>query len=323
MTASNFDIQNSVDVTDAADFIPEMWAIETLAAYKANLVLAGLVSLIPHIGKIGDTIRIPVPGRSDANSKSGSSAVTVIAYADSTHKTVVIDQHYHYARLMDDIVELQALPSLRRFFTDDAGFALAKQVDTALVTLAATWGAGTAYIGTGANGAVIGDGTTAWVQTGSGNGSAISDAGVREVVQDFDDENVPSRDRFLVIPPVEKKRMLGNTRYTEQAFVGEVGMQNSIRNGLVGNLYGFEIFVSSNLASVDSSDCTTYRPALFFQRDSLVLAEQLTPRVQEQYKLEALGTLMVADTVYGVKTIRGDTAAEQGRGCRAVMVPAA
>ena len=97
MTASNFDIQNSVDTTDAADFVPEMWAIETLAAYKANLVLAGLVSLIPHIGKIGDVIRIPVPGRSDANSKTGSSAVTVIAYADSTHKTVTIDQHYHYA----------------------------------------------------------------------------------------------------------------------------------------------------------------------------------------------------------------------------------
>jgi hypothetical protein len=319
MTASNFDIQNSVDTTDAQDFVPEMWAIETLAAYKSNLVLAGLVSLIPHIGKIGDVIRIPVPGRSDANSKTGSSAVTVIAYADSTHKTVTIDQHYHYARIMDDIVELQALPSLRRFFTDDAGYALAKQVDTALVTLGAGWGSAAAAYG----GALAGDGTTAWVQTGSGNGSAISDAGVREIVQDFDDQNVPSRDRFLVIPPVEKKRMLGNTRYTEQAFVGEVGMQNSIRNGLVGNLYGFEIFVSSNLATVDSSDCTSYRPALFFQRDSLVLAEQLTPRVQEQYKLEALGTLMVADTVYGVQTIRGDTVAEAGRGCRAVMVPAA
>ncbi len=151
----------------------------------------------------------------------------------------------------------------------------------------------------------------------------LSDAGVREIVQDFDDEDVPGRDRFLVIPPVEKKRMLGNTRYTEQAFVGEVGMANSIRNGLVGDLYGFEIYVSSNLASVDASDCTTYRPALFFQRDSLVLAEQLTPRVQEQYKLEALGDLIVADALYGVQTIRGDVAGEAGRGAASIMVPAA
>ena len=319
MTASNFDVANSVDITDAADFIPEIWALETVAAYKANLVVAGLVSLIPHVGKVGDTIRIPAPARSAVNAKTASNAVTVIAYADSTHKSVVIDKHFHYARIMDDIVEIQAIPSLRRFFTDDAGYALAKQADTDLIQLANSWGSATDQYAA----ALVGDGTTTWLNTGSGNGSAISDAGVREIVQDFDDEDVPGRDRFLVIPPVEKKRMLGNTRYTEQAFVGEVGQANSIRNGLVGDLYGFEIFVSSNLETVDSSNCTSYRPALFFQRDSLVLVEQLTPRVQEQYKLEALGTLMVADAIYGVQTLRGDVSGEAGRGSRAVMVPAA
>ncbi len=316
--ASNFDIASSIDVADIADFVPEVWALETVAAYKANLVMAQLVSLIPHIGKKGDVIHIPAPSRAAASSKLRNTVVSLLTYADSVEKSVTIDQHFHYARLLEDVAEIQGLPSIRRFFTDDAGYALAKQTDTSLLQLAATWGAGTIY-----SDAVIGDGTTAWVQTGSGNGSAISDAGVREIVQDFDDEDTPGRDRFLVIPPVEKKRMLGNTRYTEQAFVGEVGMSNSIRNGLVGDLYGFEIYVSSNVETVDSSDCTSYRPALFFQRDSLVLAEQLTPRVQEQYKLEALGDLIVADALYGVSTIRGNVAAETGRGCRAMLVPAA
>jgi hypothetical protein len=280
--------------------------------------MAQLVSLIPHVGKKGDVIHIPAPTRASASAKSANTVVSLLTYADTTEKSVTIDKHFHYARLLEDVAEIQGLPSIRRFFTDDAGYALAKQTDTSLLQLAATWGGGTAY-----STAVIGDGTTAWVQTTSGNGSAISDAGVREVVQDFDDEDVPSRDRYIVIPPVEKKRMLGNTRYTEQAFVGEVGMNNSIRNGLVGDLYGFEIYVSSNLETIDSSDCTSYRPALFFQRDSLVLAEQLTPRVQEQYKLEALGDLIVADALYGVSTIRGNVSGEIGRGCRAMMVPAA
>ena len=315
--ASNFDIANSIDVTDLADFIPEVWALETVAAYKKNLVLASLVSLIPHVGKKGDTIHIPFPTRGSAAAKSANTVVQLITYTDSVEKSVSIDKHFHYARLVEDIAELQGLPSIRRFFTDDAGYALAKQTDTSLVELGATFGGGTAY-----STALIGDGTTTWVQTGSGNGSAISDAGIREIVQDFDDGDVPSRDRFLVIPPSEKKRMLGNTRYTEQAFVGEVGMGNSIRNGLVGDLYGFEIYVSSNLATIDSSDCTSYRPCLFFQRDNLVLAEQLTPRVQEQYKLEALGNLIVADAIYGVASIRGNVTAESGQGSRAVMVPA-
>jgi len=316
--ASNFDISQSIDVADVADFVPEVWALETVAAYKANLVMAQLVSLIPHIGKKGDTIHIPAPTRGAASAKTANTVVSLLTYADSTEKSVTIDKHFHYARLLEDIAEIQGLPSIRRFFTDDAGYALAKQTDTSIVQLAATWGGGTAY-----SDAKIGDGTTAWVQTGSGNGSAISDAGMRETVQAFDDEDVPGRDRFLVIPPVEKKRMLGNTRYTEQAFVGEAGMANSIRNGLVGDLYGFEIYVSSNLETVDSSDCTSYRPVLAFQRDSLVLAEQMTPRVQEQYKLEALGNLIVADALYGTSTIRGNVAGESGRGCRAIMVPAA
>jgi hypothetical protein len=319
---SSLSVANSVDVTDAAGFIPEIWALETVAAYKSNLVLAQLVSTIPHVGKKGDTINIPLAARADAQQKSANTVVTPQAYTAQTSKTVSLNQHYYYSRLLEDISEMQALPSLRRFFTDDAGYALAKQTDTSLAQLAATWGGGTAYIGTGNAGAVIGDGTTAWIQTGSGNGSAISDAGMRTIVQTFDDEDVPGRDRFLVVPPVEKKRMLGNTRYTEQAFVGEQGMSNSIRNGLVGDLYGFEIYVSTNLETVQSSDCTNYRPALAFQRDSLVLAEQLQPRVQEQYKVEALGSLMVADAIYGVETIRGDVLGEAGRGCKAIMVPA-
>ncbi len=57
--ASNFDISQSIDVANVADFVPEIWALETVAAYKKNLVLAQLVSLIPHVGKKGDTIHIP------------------------------------------------------------------------------------------------------------------------------------------------------------------------------------------------------------------------------------------------------------------------
>lgn len=316
--ASNFDIANSIDVADVADFVPEVWALETVAAYKANLVMAALVALIPHVGKKGDVIHIPAPSRAAAQSKSANTVVSLITYADTTEKSVTIDKHFHYARLLEDVAEIQGLPSIRRFFTDDAGYALAKQSDTSLLQLAATWGGGTAY-----SKAVIGsDGSTNWSQASSGNGAALSDAGLRQVVQDFDDEDVPGRDRYLVIPPVEKRRLLGVSRYTEQAFIGEAGMGNSVRNGLVGDLYGMEIFVSSNCEVVEANDSTNYRAAVAFQRDSLVLAEQLTPRVQEQYKLEALGTLMVADALYGVATIRGNVTGEDGRGCRAIIVPA-
>ena len=323
MTALAF--TNTVDVTDAATFIPQVWSLETLAAYKANLVMAALVTQLNHKGKKGSVINIPVPTRGDASSKSANTAVTLITNAESEVE-VTINQHWEYSRLIEDIVEVQALPSLRRFYTDDAGYALAKRVDTTLHALAATWGGATAYEGTAGNttGAVIGsDGSTLWSDANTGNGASISDAGLRRVVQELDDTDTPSRNRYLVIPPVEKRKLLGEARFTEQAFVGEMGKSNSIRNGYVGDLYGVEIYVSTNCATLQASnDLTNYRAALLFQKEALVLAEQLAPRVQQQYKLEALATLITADTIFGAKTVRGHTEAQDGRGCKAIIVPA-
>lgn len=319
-----FDPANGLGRTELDKFIPEVWSMETLAAYKANLVMAALVSMLPHKGRKGDVIHIPVPVRGAATSKSESAPVTLINDTP-TEKTVSLTNHFHYARLFDDIAEVQALASMRRFYTDDAGYALSKSIDTSLVGLASTWGGATNYVAAG--GAVIGsDGSTAWdptANTNAGNGAALSDAGVRRVIQTFDDNDVPGRNRYFVIPPVEKRKLLGESRFTEQAFTGESGSGNSIRNGLVGALYGAEIYVSSNIATVAATDTTTnYRPVLFFQKEALVLAEQVGIRVQTQYKLEHLATLMVADTVYGVQTVRGDAAGNAGAGCKAIFVPA-
>jgi len=41
--ATSFSPTNSVTTTTAANFIPEIWSDEIVAAYKKNLVLANLV----------------------------------------------------------------------------------------------------------------------------------------------------------------------------------------------------------------------------------------------------------------------------------------
>lgn len=311
--ATSLAFTNSVDVTDAAKFIPDVWSDEIIAAYRANLTLANLVTTLNHKGKKGGVVHIPKPTRGSASAKAANNVVTLIVNTES-EVTITINKHYEYSRVIEDIVEVQALSSLRRFYTEDAGYALAKQVDSDLRDLGATWNSGTAYTG-----AVIGsDGSTAWnpaASTNTGNGAALTDAGIRRVIQFFDDGDVPGRDRVLVIPPVEKKRLMGVTRFTEQAFTGEAGSANTIRNGLVGNVYGVEVYVSSNIATLLATDAaTSYRVALAFQKQALVLVEQQGVRVQTQYKQEALGTLMTADRIYGVKTLREE-------GVRAIVVP--
>jgi len=47
---------NNVTVTTAANFIPEVWSDEIVAAYKKSLVMANLVKKMNFKGKKGDTV---------------------------------------------------------------------------------------------------------------------------------------------------------------------------------------------------------------------------------------------------------------------------
>jgi len=290
---------NHVTNTTAATFIPELWSDEIIAAYKQNLVMANLVSKMSFKGKKGDTLHIPKPTRGSAFVKAASTQVTLQAATESEVQ-VLVNKHYEYSRLIEDITEAQALASLRKFYTGDAGYALAKQVDTDLIQLGrgAQGGNGTiAYD----KAVIASDGTTLYT---GGNEAAITDAGIRKVIQTLDDADVPMDGRVLVLPPVARNVMMGLARFTEQAFVGEVGGGNTIRNGEIGNVYGVKVYVSTNCETATGDA----RIGMMFHKDAFVLAEQLGVRSQTQYKQEYLGTLFTSDMLYGVKELRDEAA---------------
>jgi N4-gp56 family major capsid protein len=307
----------AVTVTTAATFIPEIWSDEIVAAYKKNLVLANAVMKMSFKGKKGDVVHVPAPTRGSASAKAASTAVTLIA-ATETEVTISINKHYEYSRLIEDIVEAQALNSLRNFYTADAGYALAKQVDTDLVQLGRSFngGAGTNVYATGSF--IGGDGTTAYVAA-SNNETALTDVAIRRTIQRLDDNDTPMDNRFFLIPPSSRNTLMGLSRYTEQAFVGN---GNAIRNGEIGQLYGIPVYTSSNCDTTSGSAAA--RVCLMGHRDAMVLVEQVAVRSQVQYKQEYLATLYTADTLYGVANLRAaaSTGAALSASAFALIVPA-
>ena len=311
---------NHVTTTTAATFIPEVWSDEIVAAYKKSLVAANLVKKMSFKGKKGDTVHIPVPTRGTASAKAASTQVTLIAASES-EVSVSINKHYEYSRLIEDIVEAQALSSLRQFYTDDAGYALGKQVDTDLIQLGRTFNSGSA--GARYNGAYIGgDGSTAFdytANTNAGNASALTSAGIRRTIQRLDDQDVPMDNRFFIIPPSVRNTILGLDEFTLFNSVGEAGSANSIRNGMIGDIYGVPVYVTTNAdyanSAVNGSGTNIGRVCLMGHKDSMVLVEQQGIRSQTQYKQEYLGTLFTADTLYGVSELRD-------YGAVALVVPA-
>tara|TARA_R110000824_G_scaffold241589_1_gene430331 strand:- start:502 stop:1434 length:933 start_codon:yes stop_codon:yes gene_type:complete len=293
---------NGQGVTEAANFIPELWSDEVIAGYKQNLVLGNLVTKINHSGKKGDTIHIPTPTRGSANAKV---ADTQVVLQGDTHgvTNLSIDKHYEYSVVIEDIVEVQALQSLRRFYTDDAGYALANQVDDDLFAITEVLQGGTA----GGSGTALwekakigGDGATDYVG-GTSNSSDITDVGIRKMILLLDNADVPMDNRSLVVPPIAMNDMLGINRFTEQQYIGDGA---GIKTGKIGAIYGMDVYISNNCPSVTSTNSVVSRIGLMIHKDAIALVEQMGVRSQTQYKQEYLGDLFTSDTLYGVGELR-------------------
>jgi N4-gp56 family major capsid protein len=295
--AGEFSPTNSVTNTTAAKFIPELWSDEIVAAYKSNLVLANLVNKMPMRGKKGDTIHIPKPTRGAASAKASETQVTLQAATES-EVVVTIDQHYEYSRLIEDITNVQALASLRRFYTDDAGYALAKQVDTTLFAEATA--NFTKYYVDGANG------LAAYAADTVADTDKFTDLALRDGIQLLDDADVPMSQRVLVVPPSAVNTIRGIDRYMSSDFVDGRGVQN----GKIGTLYGVDVYVSTNCpvleTAAENAAGGEVKAAVLMHKDALVFAEQMGVRSQTQYKQEYLATLFTSDTLYGTETLRSE-----------------
>ena len=87
-------------------------------------------------------------------------------------------------------------------------------------------------------------------------------------------------------------------------------------------LYGDPVYVSSNCptiwvdtdnGNVSRTDPTggvvKYRQGLYMHKSAIILATQIRPRVQSQYKVEFLSDAIVADVAFGAKVVRTENTA--------------
>ena len=282
----------------AATFIPQIWSDEIIAEYEKNLVLANLVKKMSMKGKKGDTIHVPSPIRGNASQKQAETSVSLIA--DTEDELIInIDQHWEYSRMIEDITETQALASLRRFYTSDAGYALARQTDNILFSNGAKLGDGdgTTFVHSQSiEPGVAPAGAVPW--GGAVPANEFTDATMRDALQVLDDNDVPMAGRFFVIPPSLCNSIRGIERYNSTDFVNNKGTVN----GRIGELYGVDVYVSTNVPTPDG--VTGARAALLAHKDVYVLAEQIGVRSQTQYKQEFLSTLYTADRLFGTQCYR-------------------
>lgn len=279
---------NTYTPTAAANFIPELWANEVLAARDKNLVATKLFRSYPHNGKKGDTIHIPNVSHLSANDKSAYSAVTLQATTESK-VDISINKHKETSFLIEDITEAQAQYNLRSIYTREAGYAIAKQLDTDLLEEV------TGNITT----TLDGDGTAA-----TDAGAAFTKAGLLEADYYLNAADVPNDKRFIIIHPIHRKTILGIADFVQHQYSGAMA-QDIMMSGSIGQLMGYNVYMSTNVPTTVSDETDGY-VILVGHMAAAAAAVQKAPRTQAQYRQDYLATLVTCDTLYGVKTLRAD-----------------
>ena len=119
---------------------------------------------------------------------------------------------------------------------------------------------------------------------------------------------MPMDNRFFVVPPIVRNTIMGVDRYVSSDFVNN----GQVTGGQIGQLYGIDIFVSTNLPTVEtasdnSASSVDTLGAMLLHRDAIVLVEQMGVRSQTQYKQEFLANLFTSDTLYGKAVLRPES----------------
>ena len=163
---------------------------------------------------------------------------------------LLIDQGKYYAFQVNDLLSLQAQPKLLDMFSNDAGMQMKVSIDSECFFSTFTGAAAANQGGTaGVKSASFNLGTvTSPYQLTASASSAISLITAMAAV--LDEQNIPESERFLIIDPVTRQALM-NSNLQQAYLTGD--SQSILRNGKIGMIDRFDVYVSNNLPRGASS----------------------------------------------------------------------
>jgi hypothetical protein len=278
---TNSNVTRSISQT--AQYIQEKWTRDIQQPFDKMLAAAKLVQ--DRSGLMadgGDILNIPFAIGVDARAKAASTNVTYDV-PNGAPITITVDKHYYVAVLIEDIAKVQSNYDLQTAFKERMAEALARQVDTDLMALYASAG------------------------TSVSAGAAVDDADMLAVVYAFDNGNTPASQRYGIFGHNTKTDLLGVNKYVAYDQTGQKGVAVDGSMDFNGRIYGMDLYHSGNVAT-----STTGRN-LFFHKKAITLIQQLKPKFEMEYSVDAIGTKTVLHTVYGVGVERAGSLIELTR----------
>jgi hypothetical protein len=290
----------------SGNFIPEIWSGKLIENFYDATVLAA-ISNTDYEGEIkqyGDTVNIrTIPEITIRDYVKGQTLT--VENPDKPKIQLLIDKGEYFACVEDDVDKVQSDIVLMDMWSKDASERMKIKIDTRVLTDILP---GIDALNKGTNaGRISGafdlgtDGSPlAVTKDGANSSTAVVDLLV-DMGTVLDEANAPEQGRYVVIPA----KMAGLIKKSELKDASLAGDSTSIvRNGRLGMIDRFTVYVSHNLARSGSGNSTKYN-IIAGHKMGFTFASQMTN--METLRSEAsFGNLIRGLQVYGYKVTKGE-----------------
>src|SRR5690625_3858894 len=234
-----------------SNFVPELWSRLLLTAFRKNLVFASLVNrdYEGEIREMGDTVKITTPSAVAVKDYAGTVSYNTLL---SRQQSLGIDQAKYFGFEVSDVAAAQANVSLESTYIVEAAQALADAVDQDLAGLYTAAGLADIPVTLASDDLY----------------EALVLAGRR-----LDEANVPRAGRWVVVSPAGYASLLTNDKFVVQATATG---DSIVATGLVGQVAGFTVYTSNNVATVEDANEDEFRKYLYGTNRAITFAEQVS-----------------------------------------------
>lgn len=285
--------------TSSPGFIPQVWSGKMVEKLYQRTCFAE-ISNTDYEGEIksqGDTVMIrTTPSITIRDYEIGGG----LNYEKPTSDKVElhIDKAKYFAFEVNDVDEYQADIKLMDNWSDDAGQQMKIAIDKVIL--------GDVFADAAAENAGAGAGKESggYDMGAAGAPVSISKTNILDVLVDcgsvLDEQNVPDDARWIVLP-AWMNGMLKKSDLRDASAMGD--SQSVYRNGKVGMLDRFDVYISNNMSK--ATDATTTRQAtnvIFGHKKALTFASQMT-KMENLPNPQDFGQLVRGLNVFGYEVI--------------------
>lgn len=288
----------STSNASGSKFIPEIWSTKLIRKFYDVTVLSSITNT-EYEGEIkssGDKVHIRTIPTLTINSYAKGQKLDYET-PESEPIVLLIDKGFYWAFAVDRIDKVQADIRLMEMFSQDASEQMKQKIDTVVLQ--------DIYDDVHASN----KGLTAGVKSGAlnlgvtGTPLALTAVNILDTIVDcgiaLDEQNIPEDGRFLVMPPI-LAGLIKKSDLKDASMTGDP--KSPLRNGRIGMIDRFTIYVSNHLATASDGGNTAYN-CVFGIPYATTFASQVTET--ESLKAEStFGDLVRGLQVFGYKVIK-------------------